>query len=181
MVSIFLGWTFKKFQNKLIVKPSKESIKNVTKKCSTIILREGKASTQQDLIRRLNQVLNGCTNYHNHVVSSKAFSTINNNVYLILQRWAKHRYPNKNKWWRLNRYWHAKDIRRWVFSTNDIELINLKRIKIVRHLKLQINKNPFIDKEYFDKRKIRLRMAIAARNGEGMLEPYERETLTYGS
>lgn len=177
----FLGWTFKKFKNKLIVKPSKESIKNVTKKCSTIILREGKASTQQDLIRRINQVLNGWSNYHNHVVSSKVFAIINNNVYLLLQRWAKHRHPNKNKWWRLNRYWHAKDIRRWVFSTNDIELINLKQIKIVRHLKLKIYKNPFIDKEYFDKRKIRLRMAIAARKGEGMLEPYERETLTYGS
>ena len=108
----FLGWTFKKFKNKLIVKPSKESIKNVTKKCSTIILREGKASTQQDLIRRLNQVLNGWSNYHNHVVSSKVFAIINNNVYLLLQRWAKHRHPNKNKWWRLNRYWHAKDIRR---------------------------------------------------------------------
>lgn len=69
----FLGWTFKKFKNKLIVKPSKESIKNVTKKCSTIILREGKASTKQDLIRRLNQVLNGWSNYHTHVVSSKVF------------------------------------------------------------------------------------------------------------
>nr|WP_243123085.1 group II intron maturase-specific domain-containing protein [Clostridium carnis] len=38
-------------------------------------------------MRRLNQVLNGWSNYHNHVVSSKVFAIINNNVYLLLQRW----------------------------------------------------------------------------------------------
>ncbi|NRT25880.1 RNA-directed DNA polymerase [Clostridium beijerinckii] len=64
----FLGWTFKKYRGKLIVKPSKNSIKNIIRKCSTIILKEGKASTQSDLIRRLNQVVRGWTNYHKHVV-----------------------------------------------------------------------------------------------------------------
>ncbi|MHB8062701.1 MAG: group II intron reverse transcriptase/maturase, partial [Ruminiclostridium sp.] len=53
----FLGWTFIKYKGKLIVKPSKNSIKNIIRKCSTIILKEGKASTQSDLIRRLNQVI----------------------------------------------------------------------------------------------------------------------------
>lgn len=44
----FLGWTFRKFKDKLIVKPSKGSIKSMIRKCSTIILKEGKASTQFD-------------------------------------------------------------------------------------------------------------------------------------
>jgi len=30
----FLGWTFRKFKGKLIVKPSKSSIKSLIKKCS---------------------------------------------------------------------------------------------------------------------------------------------------
>lgn len=94
----FLGWTFKKYKGKLIVKPSKSSIKNLIKKCSIIILREGKASTQSDLIRRLNQVIRGWANYHKHVVASKVFSYINNTIYHLLQQWAKHRHPNKNKW-----------------------------------------------------------------------------------
>ncbi|MTI95976.1 MAG: group II intron reverse transcriptase/maturase, partial [Firmicutes bacterium] len=68
----FLGWTFRKFKGKLIVKPSKDSIKTLLKKCSTIILKEGKASSQSDLIRRLNQVIRGWSNYHKHVVASKA-------------------------------------------------------------------------------------------------------------
>ncbi|WP_019849841.1 group II intron reverse transcriptase/maturase [Desulfitobacterium sp. PCE1] len=177
----FLGWTFRKFKGKLIVKPSKNSIKALTKKCATIILKEGKASSQSELIRRLNQVIRGWTNYHRHVVASRAFSYINNTLYLLLQQWAKHRHPNKNKWWRLNKYWHEKNGKRWLFMTDEYSLINLRRIDIIRHPKLKISQNPFIDSEYFMKRKTKLTSLFAARNGEEMLEPYERETLTYGS
>lgn len=158
----FLGWTFKKYNGKLIIKPSKSSIKNMIKRCSTIILKEGKASTQSDLIRRLNQVIRGWTNYHKHVVASKVFSYINNTLYHLLQQWAKHRHPNKNKWWRLNKYWHEKGWKRWLFKTDEYSLINLRRIKIVRHPKLQITKTPFVNKDYFDKRKIRLHILVAA-------------------
>ena len=153
----FLGWTFRKFKGKLIVKPSKASIKSIMSKCSDIILKEGKASTQKDLIRRLNQVIRGWTNYHNHVVASKAFSCINNTLYYLLQQWAKHRHPNKNGWWRINKYWHERNGQRWVFSTEENQLINLKYIKIIRHTNLQISKTPFLDKEYFAKRKVKLK------------------------
>ena len=158
----FLGWTFRKFKGKLIVKPSKSSIKTMIKKCSTIILKEGKASTQSDLIRRLNQVIRGWSNYHKHVVASHAFSYVNNTLYHLLHHWAKHRHPNKNKWWRLNKYWHENGRKRWLFMTDEYCLINLRRIKIVRHPKMQISKNPFIDKKYFSKRKLKLQTLVAA-------------------
>ena len=136
----FLGWTFRKFKGKLIIKPSKTSINTLIRKCSTIILKEGKAVTQSQLIIRLNQVIRGWSNYHRHVVASQAFSSINNTIYLLLKQWAKHRHPN-----------------------------------------LQISKNPFLDEKYFTKRRMILKSLNAARKGEEMLEPYERETLTYGS
>jgi RNA-directed DNA polymerase len=177
----FLGWTFRKFNKKLLIKPSKKSIKSMIDKCSTITLKQGKADSQEELIRRLNQVIRGWTNYHKHVVASKTFSNVNNTLYILLQQWAKHRHPTKNKWWRLNKYWHEKDGTRWLFTSDKYELINLKRINIIRHPKLQISKNPFIDSDYFVKRKMKLKSLVAARNGEEMLEPYERETLTYGS
>jgi len=177
----FLGWTFRKFKNKLIIKPSKQSIKTIIRKCSTIILKEGKAKTQEELIIRLNQVIRGWTNYHKHVVASQAFSYVNNTIYLLLQHWAKHRHPNKTKRWRLDKYWHEKGYKRWTFMSGYQCLINLRRISITRHPKLQISKNPFMHEEYFKKRKFQLKSLVAARNGEEMLEPYERETLTYGS
>ncbi|OAA87755.1 group II intron reverse transcriptase/maturase [Clostridium coskatii] len=177
----FLGWTFRKFKGKLIVKPSKDSIKTMIRKCSNIILKEGKSETQSKIIRRLNLIIRGWTNYHRHVVASQVFSYINNTIYLLLQQWAKHRHPNKNSWWRLNKYWHEKNKKRWLFTTGEYSLINLRRIEIIRHPKLQISKNPFIDKDYFELRKLNLKLLFAARNGEGMLEPYELETLKYGS
>ncbi|MFD2117172.1 group II intron reverse transcriptase/maturase [Paenibacillus yanchengensis] len=177
----FLGWTFRKFREKLMVKPSKSAIKSIIGKCSTIILKEGKAMSQSELIRRLNQVIRGWSNYHRHVVASETFSHINNTLYLLLQQWAKHRHPNKNKWWRLNKYWHEKNDKRWLFMSEENSLINLRSINIVRQPKLQISKNPFLDEGYFIKKKMKLKSLVAARNGEEMLEPYERETLTYGS
>jgi len=177
----FLGWTFRKFKGKLLTKPSKKSIKSVTEKLSTIILKQGKADTQDELIRRLNQVIRGWTNYHKHTVASKAFSDINNNLYLLLQRWAKHRHPNKNAWWRINRYWHEHGFKRWMFKTEENILLNLRTIPIIRHPKLRTTMNPFIDANYFSKRKIVIHMLNAARNGKEMLEPCERETLMHGS
>ncbi len=158
----FLGWTFRKFKGKLIVKPSKSSIKSLIRKFSTIILKEGKASTQSNLIRRLNQVIRGWTNYHKHVVSSQAFSYVNNTLYYLLLQWAKHRHPNKSKWWRLNKYWHDKNGKPWLFRTGDCTLINLRRINIIRHPNLQISKNPFLDKKYFHTRKMKLHVLVAA-------------------
>ena len=158
----FLGWTFRKFKGKLIVKPSKNSIKTLIRKCATIILKEGKASSQSELIRRLNQVIRGWSNYHRHVVASHAFSCINNTLYLLLQQWAKHRHPNKNKWWRLNRYWHEKNMKRWLFMSDEYVLINMRRIKIIRHPKLQISQNPFLHEKYFVKRKMFLNSLNAA-------------------
>lgn len=116
-----------------------------------------------------------------HVVASQAFSYVNNTLYSLLQQWAKHRHPNKNKWWRLNKYWHEKNGKRWLFTTDEYSLINLRRIKVVRHPKLQTSKNPFLHKIYFAKRKLQLKLLAAAWKGEEMLEPYERETLTHGS
>ena len=161
----FLGWRFRKFKGKLIVKPSKNSIKTLVKKCATIILKQGKATSQSEIIRRLNQVIRGWSNYHRHVVASQAFSHINNTLYLLLQQWAKHRHPNKNSWWRLKKYWHEKNGKPWLFTSGEYSLINLRRINIIRHPKLQISKNPFIHEAYFVKRKINLKSLFAARNG----------------
>ncbi len=161
----FLGWTFRKFKGKLIVKPSKNSIKTLIRKFATIILKQGKATSQSELIRRLNQIIRGWSNYHRHVVASQAFSHINNALYLLLQQWAKHRHPNKNSWWRLNKYWHEKNGKPWLFMSGEYSLINLRRINITRHPKLQISKNPFIHEAYFLKRKMNLQSLLAARNG----------------
>ena len=55
----FLGWTFRKFHGKLLVKPSKESIKRLNDKVGSVI-REAKAWTQDNLIRKINPITQLC-------------------------------------------------------------------------------------------------------------------------
>jgi len=46
--------------------------------------------------------------------------------------------------------------------SDDDALINMRRIKIIRHPKLQISKNPFLYEKYFVKRKMILNSLNAA-------------------
>lgn len=148
-----LGWTFRKFKGKLIVKPSKKSIKSFVASLSDTILRRGKAWKQEVLIEKLNQQIRGWTNYHQSVCASEAFAHIDYALYELLWRWAKRRHPHKGKWWVSLNYWHRRGSRNWVFSTEDKELLRVDHIAIVRHTKVRINANPYFDTRYFLDRK----------------------------
>ena len=71
-----LGWTFRKFKGKLIVRPSQKSVKAFISKLHDTVLGQGKSWGQGQLIRKLNQQLRGWANYHQSVCSSEAFSRI---------------------------------------------------------------------------------------------------------
>lgn len=102
----FLGWTFKKYKGKLIVKPSKKSVQTFKDKLSETILQKGKAWKQDLLIEKLNQQIRGWTNYHQSVCASEAFTHIDYILFELLWRWAKRRHPHKGKWWISTNYWH---------------------------------------------------------------------------
>lgn len=148
-----LGWTFRKFKGKLIVKPSKKSIKNFVASLSETILKRGKAWKQEVLIEKLNQQIRGWTNYHQSVCASETFAHIDYILYELLWRWAKRRHPHKGRWWVSLNYWHRRGNRNWVFSTEDKELLRVDHISIVRHTKVRIDANPYFDTQYFLDRK----------------------------
>lgn len=148
-----LGWNFRKYKGKLIVKPSKKSIQTVVRSLSDTILRRGKAWNQDVLIMKLNQQIRGWTNYHQSVCASEAFAHLDYILYELLWRWAKRRHPKKGKWWISTRYWHRKGSRNWVFSTDKHELIRVDHTPIVRHTKIKLSVNPYLDTEYFTQRK----------------------------
>ena len=151
----FLGWNFRKYKGKLLIKPSKKSIDNVKQKISDII-KKAKAWKQEDLIGALNPIITGWTNYHQSVVSKEIFSKLDNTVWNMLWRWAKRRHPKKSRSWVASRYWHSEGTRNWVFSTKKNKLKLFSDTKIVRHTRLKLDRNPYLDKEYFDVRRIKL-------------------------
>jgi len=75
----------------------------------------------------------------------------------MLWHWAKRRHTGKSNYWTSNRYWHTEGNRNWVFSTKDKKLKLLSDKKIVRHTPMKLDKNPYLDMEYFVARKMKLR------------------------
>ncbi|MCZ7397647.1 MAG: group II intron reverse transcriptase/maturase [Candidatus Methanoperedens sp.] len=150
----FLGWNFRKYNGKLLVKPSNKSIEKVTEKISDTI-KSGKAWKQEDLIDALNPVITGWANYHQSVVSSEIFNKLDSRIWNMLWHWAKRRHPSKSKPWIAKKYWHTAGNRNWVFSNQGKKLNRLSDTKIVRNIRLKLDMNPYLDKDYFVSRKLK--------------------------
>ena len=148
-----LGWSFRKYSGKLIIKPSRKSVKNINEKLHEVILQDGRTWTQEALIAKLNPIITGWTNYHQSVCAGDTFSAVDHTIFELLWRWAHRRHPNKPQWWKVRKYWHTKGTRRWVFCTERIELRAAEHTPIVRHVKIRANANPYLEPEYFEKRK----------------------------
>jgi RNA-directed DNA polymerase len=150
----FLGWNFRKYHGKLLIKPSKKAQKKVLEKIREVI-HSNIGTPQDDLIRMLNAIIRGWSGYHQGVVAKHIFSRIDNQIFWLLWKWARRRHPNKGRRWIKARYWKTEGTRHWVFK----DTLTLKRMddtKIVRHLRLKLDANPYIDKDYFAKRRTRL-------------------------
>ncbi len=71
----FLGQTIRRFDNgKVLIKPSKKSVKTFLAGIREVIKEEGGHCTAGELIRALNQKIKGWTMYHRHACSSRTFA-----------------------------------------------------------------------------------------------------------
>ena len=148
-----LGWNFRKYNGKLIIKPSRKSIQSFKRKLSETIIGRGKTWTQESLIIKLNQQIRGWINYNQSVCSAEVFSYIDHIIWEMLWTWAKRRHPKKGRRWIVRNYWHSIGNNNWVFCTEKFRLIQAKLTPIVRHTKIRANANPYLEPEYFTKRK----------------------------
>jgi len=118
---------------KLLIKPSKKSIKKHQIALKEVI-RSSKASSQDDLIRRLNPIIRGWSNYHRHVVSKAIFGKQDHLLWQKLWAWAKRRHPLKGRHWIANRYFKIIGGRKWCFATDESQLVIHVKTKIRRHV-----------------------------------------------
>ena len=146
----FLGWNFRKYSGKMLIKPSKKNAKAFYGKVSDII--ESSLSTPAgELIQRLNPVLRGWAEYHKGVVAKTTFTKLDHLIYWKLMRWGKRRHPRKSGKWILDHYWQHPGTR-WEFAGTvpnwegyfvSLVLYQLADMKIVRHVKIKGEFNPF--------------------------------------
>jgi RNA-directed DNA polymerase len=149
----FLGWNFRKYNGKLLIKPSKDSQGSVIDRISEVI-HKAKAWEQGRLIQMLNPIIRGWAQYHDTAVSSAVFSKLDDIVYNMLVSWAKRRHSDKGVFWALTKYWHKVGDRNYVFCTDSQTLERFSNTKIVRHRHAKLDKNPYSDKEYFERWKV---------------------------
>ncbi len=158
----FLGFNIRKYNRVLLIKPSKKSIKTFLEKIRSIV-DKNKAIRQESLIALLNPVIEGWGNYYRHCVAGETFKNVDSQIFHKLWRWALRRHKKKVKGWVMDRYYHTRKGRSWIFGAmreNEdgkflYSLKYLSNIPIIRHLKIRSEANPFDSQwePYFEKRK----------------------------
>lgn len=158
----FLGQNVRKYNGKLLIKPSKQNVQSVLRKIREIV-KGNPTVTAGNLIVRLNPVIKGWANYHRHVASKKTFGQVDNAIFILLWHWAKRRHPKKTRWWIADKYFHRMGTRRWVFSgeveektgtRKKVWLFRAASTPIKRHVKIKGEVNPYDPQWeiYFEKR-----------------------------
>lgn len=154
----FLGWNFRKYDSKLLIKPSKESVKSILDKVKGILDSNKNAKTE-NVINLLNPVITGWANYHKGTVAKEIFSYVDHQIWTKTWQWAVRRHPNKGKRWIKDKYFKTVGNRNWVFSgenkgEHSIRLASMSAVPIERHIKIQADSNPYDPRyeQYFEKR-----------------------------
>ncbi|WP_040484283.1 group II intron reverse transcriptase/maturase [Lyngbya aestuarii] len=131
---------------KTLIKPSAENVKTHLRKLGEIV-DSHKSAPQVALIKRLNPIIRGWSNYYSPVVSAETFSDCDYYFFEKIKRWAYRRHPMKNRTWIMRKYWHTEKNDNWVFSTregeNPLKMARHQDTKIVRFVKVKGNRSPY--------------------------------------
>ena len=103
---------------KTFIKPSKEAVKRHKEEIRAII-EKNRNAPQEKLIKELNPVIRGWTNYYRTVVASQTFSSCRMALFRKLEYWAKRRHSNKSMHWIMKKYWKGEEGKGWHFRTKD--------------------------------------------------------------
>lgn len=134
----FLGFNVRKYNGKLIIKPSRSSVGRIKKEMGARVRNLRQVPTEE-VIRHLNPLIKGWATYYRGVVSTETFSSLDHYLWRLMWRWAQRRHPNKSKTWVVDRYWgryHPQRNDRWVFGSRETKryLYKFAWTKIVRHV-----------------------------------------------
>jgi RNA-directed DNA polymerase len=133
----FLGFNIRRYQTKLLIKPSKAAIKQHRERLTAEVkaLRGANAAA---VIARLNPIIRGWSAYYRTVVSSEVFASLDAHVWALTYKWATWTHQKKPKRWIINRYFGQFNKSRrdlWVFGSRDSGAYLVKHAwtGIVRH------------------------------------------------
>ena len=133
----FLGFNVRRYDGKLLIKPSKAAIQRIRERLRTET-RALRGSNAVVVIATLNPIIRGWAAYYRGVVSKETFSALDAYLWRLTYKWATHGHANKSKTWVTARYFgkfnkFRND--RWVFGDRDsgTYLMKFAWTDIVRH------------------------------------------------
>jgi len=140
----FLGFRIRNHSGKLLVTPQKEKVRTHVRAISTY-LRSHRQQPTAGVIRDLNPVIRGWSNYYRHVVSKRTFATVDNAMWPMLFKWAKRRHPTKSLSWVKAHYFPPVPTgRSWRLTDNrNRKLLNHDGFAIRRWIKVEGRASPF--------------------------------------
>lgn len=161
----FLGFNIRRYKTaqgeKLLTKPSKDSIKKSIRKISDTV-HQTHGHNVDVLIRKLNPIIQGTANYWRPEVSSKAFADMDKHIVNVTYRFLRRTHRKKSNKWIRKRYFR-KDYRgisrsRWILSSPNqynLQLMKMSWFHIKRHVLIKHGASPFNAdlSEYFANRK----------------------------
>jgi len=121
--------------------PSKASKKAHVQKLSEVI-RGMRASSQENLIARLNPIITGWGNYFS-IGFARELKGMDNVLFQQLKRWARRRHPKKHWKWVSKKYWHFHKGRKWTFCTPDKKAVQAHHARKVNRLRPVKASSPF--------------------------------------
>jgi RNA-directed DNA polymerase len=124
----FLGFNVRQYKKpntkqgyKLLIKPSKESVKKIRKRLKQE-WRSLSGSNAKDAVIKLNPIIRGWANYFRIKVASKTFSSLDYFMYRRAYRYAKKNHSSKTGKWLARKYWgsfHKGKESKWVFGDKE--------------------------------------------------------------
>ena len=112
-------------------------------------------SSQRELIMGLNRKLQGWANYHRYSDAEEAFRTVDNAVQAALLEAAQKKHPKMNLKKLVAKYWYEEADGTHVYALPEekgIQVMRLSNVVILQHRKININANPYLDKDYMEER-----------------------------
>ncbi len=149
----FLGCNVRKYNGKLITKPSMKSVKSFMANIRETFTNNKSAKTS-NLIRILNSKILGWAYYHRSNCAKRAFGYIDRHIFKYLLRWINRKHPRKNWAWKRKKYFRAVGHKNWVFYdvlpsknqqgiTQPVNLALASSVPIKRHIKIKAAANPY--------------------------------------
>lgn len=141
----FLGFTIRQYPSaqakagyRVRITPSKTSLQKVRRQLGAV-WQQCQGANVAAVLRDLNPMIRGWANYFRIAVASRAFSSLDNWMFVKARRWVNRTHPNKPNAWRKTQYWgrlHPTRADEWVFGNKDngAYLLKFKWFKIKRHV-----------------------------------------------